>query len=54
MAKEADVDVEVMAEGEQKLILPTDQTLTRNGRFLATTRRARYLLSRIKLNRQDQ
>ena len=49
-AEEAKVDLEVVVEGEQNLIFPPDNTLTRNWRFLATIIRARYLLSAMNLN----
>ena len=49
-SEEAEVDVEVVAAGEKNPILLPDQTLTRNGRFLANMRRARYLISTINLN----
>ena len=47
---EAEVDVDVVASGEKNPIFPPDHTLIRNGRFLATMRRARYFLSAIKMN----
>ena len=49
-ADEAEVDMEVVVVGEQNRILPSNHTLTSNGRLSATMRRARYLLSTIKLN----
>ena len=49
-ADEAEVDMEVVVAGERNRILPPNHTLTSNGRLSATMRRARYLLSTIKLN----
>ena len=46
----AEVDVEVMASGGHKRILPSHHKLTSNGRFLAMMKRATYLLSAINLN----
>ena len=47
----AKVDVEVSVEGGLNPIFQPYNILTRSGRFLAMTRRARYLLSTINLNR---
>ena len=49
-ADEAEVDMEVVVVGERNRILPPNHTLTSNGRLSDTMRRARYLLSTIKLN----
>ena len=51
MAEEANKDVEVVASGGRNPVLLPDRTLTRSELFLATIRRARCLLSAIKLNR---
>ena len=49
-ADEAEVDMEVVVVGERNRILPPNHTLTSNGRLSDTKRRARYLLSTIKVN----
>ena len=51
MEEEAELDKEVVAAGQRNPILSPDYTLTRNGRFLAMMRKARYFLSAINMNR---
>ena len=50
-AEEAEVDVGVVASGGRNLIFLPDHTLNRSERFLATLRRARYLIFAININR---
>ena len=54
IAEKEEVDMVVVAAGGQNPIFPPDNTLTRNGRFLAAIKRARYLLSAINMNHAIQ